>query len=286
MIGRNRFANLIAQTGLFALSRRILARRGRFALNFHGVSSRRYPDIPRNLQPHHTTAEFRLVLTWLASRFKFLTVEEFLHTAKPGILLTFDDGHANNLNNILPILTEYRVQGLFFVSTQHVYNPQDWLSFTRRNARHGWEDESSVPDDFARDCCDGLSENQLAELAVSPWAIIGAHTVSHPSLPACPLEKVHAELVESRLHLQQVSAQEVGCFAYPYGDYNRTVAEAARQAGFLTAFVVDPIPVGLPAYEIPRVGIYDCDPRYLSAKLSGLHRPALRGPAMQWSLRR
>jgi peptidoglycan/xylan/chitin deacetylase (PgdA/CDA1 family) len=255
----------------------LLVRNGRFALNLHGVSSRRYPNVATDLQPHHSVEEFRRVLEWLAVRFAFLAVEDFLTTDKPGVLLTFDDGHANNLTNILPLLTEFKAQGLFFVSTQHVMNPRAWLSFTRRDSGHGWGSESNVPDDLARDCYDGLSESQLAELAQSPFAVIGAHTVTHPSLPTCSPDNLRRELIESKQYLQKVSGQTVVLFAYPFGDYNRAVAEAVRDAGYRAAFTVDSIHVGLPQFEIPRVGIYASNPHYLDLKLSGLHRPALHG---------
>lgn len=274
---RDGLIRLVSSFGIAVLSRNLLIRDGRFALNFHGVSKRHDPNVTSGLQPHHSMEEFRQVLEWLGSRFPFLTVDDFLTTDKPGVLLTFDDGHANNLTNVLPLLTEFKAQGLFFISTQHVRNPRDWLSFTRRDAGRGWGSESNVPDDFARDCYDGLSERQLAELARSPFAVIGAHTVTHPSLPTCPPDEVRRELTESKHYLQQVSGQPVELLAYPFGDYNRAVAEAARDAGFRAAFAVDPIPVGLPQFEIPRVGIYASDPHYLDLKLSGLHRSALRG---------
>lgn len=271
---------LIGSSGIAALSRRIIVRNGRFALNFHGVSSKRDQNVATDLQPHHTIAEFRQVLEWLVLRFPFLTVEDFLTTDKPGVLLTFDDGHANNLTNILPLLTEFKSQGLFFVSAQHVKNPSDWLSFTRKDAIRGWGSEANVPDNFARDCYDGLSESQLAELSQSPFAVIGAHTMTHPSLPKCPHEELRRELIESKQYLQQLSGQSVDLFAYPFGDYNRDVAEAAREVGFRAAFAVDSLRVGMPQFEIPRVGIYASDSHYLDLKLSGLHRPALRGPVL------
>jgi peptidoglycan/xylan/chitin deacetylase (PgdA/CDA1 family) len=276
---REGLARLVSWFGIAALSRRVLARGGRFALNLHGVSSRRYPEVATDLQPHHSVEEFRAVLRWLSRRFIFLSVDEFLRENKPGVLLTFDDGHANNLTNVLPLLTEFEAQGLFFVSTQHVRDPRDWLSFTRRDAQRGWGGEANVPEEFARDCYDGLSEIQLAELARSPWAVIGAHTVTHPSLPTCSPEEARRELAESKSYLQQVSGQRVETMAYPYGDYNRAGAEAARDAGYRAAFAVDSYRVGLPAFEIPRVGIYASDAPYLDLKLSGLHRPALRGAA-------
>lgn len=278
----NRFRNLAVRTlhrsGLLSLARRLLARDGRFALNFHGVASQAYPDFPRDLQPHHTAADFRRVLGWLAQRFAFLSVEEFLAGSRVGVLLTFDDGHANNLATILPLLAEFRAPGLFFVSTQHVQNPRDWLGFTREAARRGWGSEAAVPEDFARDCFDGLSETQLAELACSPWAQIGAHTIHHPSLPDCPPDQLLSELVASRLYLQAVTGQPVETFAYPYGDYTLAVISAVKAAGYRAAFAVDPHPLGMPLFEIPRVGIYASEPAYLSVKLSGLHRRPVFGP--------
>lgn len=270
----------IEQVGLATLARHVLVSKGRFALIFHGVSSQRYTVIPNELQPHHSAAEFHQVLAWLSRYFAFLSVEEFLYDVKPGVLLTFDDGHANNLKNILPILTEFRAQGLFFVATQHVQSPRNWLSFTKKQLQHSWGTEIAIPDDFARDCYDGLSEAQLAELGSSPWAVIGAHTVSHPSLPTCSREQLRIELTESRSYLQKISGQLVEYFAYPFGYYNRTVAKAVKDVGYQAAFAVDPLPVGLNSYEIPRVGIYAASSSYMSVKLSGLYRSPLRGPAL------
>lgn len=268
------------QLGFADLARKRLVGDGRFALNFHGVSSHHYEDIPRDLQPHHSISEFRQVLEWLSAHFSFLGVNEFLTGDRAGVLLTFDDGHANNLLNILPILAEFQAQGLFFISTQHVRNPRDWLPFIRKNALRGWGSESRVPDDFARDCWDGLSEAQVVELSRSPWAVIGSHTVTHPSLVDCSDEQLNAELVESRRTLEKICGHSVDYLAYPYGEYDRRVAEAARAAGYSAAYAVDPLPIGLPAFEIPRVGIYNFFPTYLNVKLSGLHRRAVKNPIL------
>ncbi len=257
------------------------ARTGRFALNLHGVSSHRRPEIPKHHQPHHAVAEFRRVLHWLGERFAFLGAEEFLGSDRPGVLLTFDDGHANNLVNILPILEEFRAPGVFFVASQHVLNPRDWLSFTCEKVRRGWGSAEAVPGEVAADCFDGLSPEQLATLARSPWAVIGAHTVTHPSLPTCNEVELARELAESRRALQQITGQPVDLFAYPYGDYDRRVAQAVRAAGYRAAFAVDPLPVGMPGYEIPRIGIYASRPIYLTLKMSGLHRRPVRGPALR-----
>ena len=278
---RNLLTNGLWRLGLSALVRRILTRGRRFALNFHGVSARHRKAIPSDLQPHHDAAEFRQVLGWLAERVNFLTVEEFLYASQPGVLLTFDDGHANNLANILPILADFHVQGLFFISTQHVFAPRNWLSFTLSDTRQGWGNENAVPEEIAVDFYDGLSVEQLQQLSASPWALIGGHTVTHPSLPTCSAQKISLELLENRDTLRQISGQPVNFFAYPYGDYNQQVAKAVRDVGYLAAFAVDALPIGWPAYEIPRVGIYASRPSYLDLKLSGLHRRAVFGPIIK-----
>jgi peptidoglycan/xylan/chitin deacetylase (PgdA/CDA1 family) len=277
MNGRDLFVSLMARSGVAEFFRRILTRGGRFTLNFHGVSKHRYPDIPRDLQPYYSVAEFRKTMGWIGARFDFLTVNDFLYSAKPGVLLTFDDGHANNLVNILPVLGEFKAQGLFFITIQHVLNPRNWLDFTKKTAKQVWGKESAVPEHFARDCYDGLSESQVAELAQSPWAIIGSHTLTHPNLPACSSDQMREEIIESRRILHKSIHQPVDFFAYPTGYYNRAAAETVHDAGYKAAFAVDPIPVGLPGFEIPRIGLYDSNPDYLLLKLCGLHRLPLRG---------
>jgi hypothetical protein len=172
--------NMLSSLGITALARWMLVSGGRFALNFHGVSSRHYSGIRQDLQPYHSVAEFRQVLDWLVQRFTFSQWKipdniEPIACCLPSMMGT------NNLTNILPILADFQAQGLFFVATQHLNDPRDWLSFTRQDTT--WLGCRGVSaDNFARDCYDGLSESQLAELG-RVLAVIGAHTVSHPSLP-------------------------------------------------------------------------------------------------------
>jgi peptidoglycan/xylan/chitin deacetylase (PgdA/CDA1 family) len=276
---RDRIGWFIWRLGLAALARKLLVTRGRFALNFHGVSNRRRTDLPNDLQPRHSASEFRQALSWIQGHFAFLTADEFLETNQPGVLLTFDDGHANNLN-ALSILEEFRAMGVFFISTQHVLAPRNWLPSTRRVAHRGWGSEEAVPVDVANNFFDGLSSTQLAELAQSPWAVVGSHTVTHPPLSTCTEQQIDYELRQSRRDLEVICGRRIDLFAYPYGDYNRHVAEAAQNAGYRAAFAVTPVPVGLPTYEIPRVDIYASDAAYLSLKMSGLYRRALHRPAI------
>ncbi len=268
-------ARLLRWTGLSRACRVLLTRGGSFALLLHGVASRRYRGVPRSAQPSLDAREMRQLLRWLGSRFRFLTPEQFFDS-RAGVLLTFDDGFANNYRVALPLLEEYSAPAIFFVTTQHVLEPGDWLPATRRQARRHWQQLEDVPAGVARDLYDGMSADELARCAAHPLITVGSHTVSHPFLSRCDDPSLRRELGESKAFLESVAGGAVDLFAYPTGDYDRRVAEATRQAGYRHAFAVDS-PAREPAgYEIPRVGIYATGPAYLGAKLSGLHRRALR----------
>lgn len=263
---------LLWRTGLNELFRRLLAKNGRFVLVFHGVADKEYPGIARPVHPHHTADQLRQTLAWLAGKWPFLTPAQFFAGTRPGILLTFDDGLANNFEQALPVLEQFSAPAIFFVSTQHVLRPDDWLGFNRQRARQQWGNEAAVPPAVAHQFFDGLSVEQLAACGAHPLLTIGGHTLTHPFLTRCPDAQLWQELTASRHYLQEVSGQPVGTFAYPTNDYDRRVAEATQRAGYKAAFAVESRRVGLPKFEIRRIGLYQSRPEYLSTKLNGLYR--------------
>lgn len=275
MTTRRFFSWLLWRTGAATAARRMLTRKGRFVVTFHGVASRDYPELPPAVQPSFTAAGLRYTVAWLADRLRLLTPEEFLDGRTAGVLLTFDDGFANNAVNALPVLEALDAPAVFFVTTQHVREPRDWLPATRELVRRHWHAEGEVPEEIARDLFDGMSRRQLEVCAEQPLVTVGAHTVGHPFLTGCDDATLEDELERARDLLQTGCAQAVDLFAYPAGDYDLRVARAARAAGYRAAFVEDAVGVGLPAYEIPRVGLYAAHPSYLAAKLSGLYRRPL-----------
>ncbi len=273
-------ARLLWWSGLSRACRVLLTRGGSFVLLLHGVASRRYRDIPLSAQPSMDARDLRRVLGWLGSRFPFLTPEQ-LSGRQPGVLLTFDDGFANNARVALPLLEEFQAPAVFFVTTQHVQEPGNWLPATRRQAQDHWTNLEDVPREVARDLYDGMSVDELILCASHPLITIGSHSVSHPFLTRCDDPSLRRELGESKAFLESIAGREVELFAYPTGDYDRRVAEATRRAGYRRAFAVDSSRQGPAGFEIPRVGIHAADPAYLGAKLSGLHRRALR-PGRSW----
>jgi len=227
-------------------------------------------------QPHLTADDLDVLLRWLRPRFAFLTPEEFMAGSAPGILLTFDDGFANNFGNALPVLRAHGAPALFFVSTQHVIDPHDWLGFVRDQVRGSWGSIESVPPAIAADWYDGLSLDEIRACAADPLLTIGSHGVTHAVLTECTTERVASVLADSKRYLEEASGQPVEYFAYPKGLYDAGAVRLVEAAGYRAAFTIDPLG-GRPTrlFELPRVGIYQADRRYLSLKLSGLHRRPL-----------
>jgi peptidoglycan/xylan/chitin deacetylase (PgdA/CDA1 family) len=267
---------MLWRSGVAAMARYVLTRNRRFVLEFHGVARDEQPGLPAFLQPSMNAAKLYRVLKWLQDRFEFLTPESFFGGAKSGVLLTFDDGLSNNYTVALPILAELSAPAVFFVTTQHVCHPQNWLPASRDAAQQ--LQALSVAASVQAEFFNGLSEAQLHACADHPLITIGSHTVSHPRLTQLTEAELCRELVDSKAYLEGVIDHRVDLFAYPYGDYDRRVVAAVQLAGYRAAFVEKSRHLGQGQFEIPRVGLYQDDPPYLSLKLSGLHQPAIKAP--------
>jgi peptidoglycan/xylan/chitin deacetylase (PgdA/CDA1 family) len=219
-------------------------------------------------------------LRWLSPRFPFLTPYEFLSSSSPGVLLTFDDGFANNHDVVLPLLERFGAPAVFFVTTQHIGSRGRCLDFVERSARSAWGDIGSIPREVSRDLFDGLSESQLAACANHDLITIGAHSVSHPRLTEVRDVQLSDEIRRSKAALEELAGTVVDLFAYPFGDADARVTRAVLDAGFRAAFVEGKLPLEPSAMAIPRVGLHSAQTWYLAAKLSGLHEPPFVGEVL------
>jgi peptidoglycan/xylan/chitin deacetylase (PgdA/CDA1 family) len=106
---------------------------GRFALNMLDSPSvfllyHRVTDLkndPRSLAV--SPDNFYRQIEHLKAKYNLLDVEEFEHMlihrkkfSKNSVLLTFDDGYADNYNEALPILESLNAQAVFFISTVNI----------------------------------------------------------------------------------------------------------------------------------------------------------------------
>lgn len=83
-----------------------------------------------------------------------------------------------------------------------------------------------------------LSHDEAKMLGQSPYATIGAHTVSHTPLFALTADEQRREIVSSKEYLEQLLGSDITVFSYPFGrkcDYNADSRRVCQKAGFYKA---------------------------------------------------
>lgn len=88
-----------------------------------------------------------------------------------------------------------------------------------------------------------LSEAELRSLAKSSVMDIGAHSVSHPSLPRLDRAQKAAEIAGSRRWCEEIVGHSIDSFAYPFGDLDEASRDEVARAGFAVACSTVPEPV-------------------------------------------
>jgi peptidoglycan/xylan/chitin deacetylase (PgdA/CDA1 family) len=65
---------------------------------------------------------------------------------------------------------------------------------------------------------------------------VGFHTLRHPSLPTLDDGSLAAAITEGRDALERAAGTPIATIAYPHGDADDRVADAARAAGYRFGF--------------------------------------------------
>lgn len=124
------------------------------------------------------------------------------------VALTFDDGFRSFYTDAFPVLKKYNIPASIFVITSDV-------------GKRG-----------------NVTWDMLKELRDSGLVEIGSHTVKHKNLTKITNDSLKSELVESKKILEKELGIEIKTLAYPFGVYNFTTEQAARDAGYLGAVSV------------------------------------------------
>lgn len=180
--------------------------------------------------------------------------------------LTFDDGIASVAEAAAPALGRRGWTGTVFIVSGHVGRDNQWPSLGRRQAPR-------LP---------MLTWAQVEALMAAGWTI-GAHTRTHPDLPACRDDEIRSEILGSTEDLEEATGVRPRWFAYPYGTRDPR-AEALVARTFTGACTTTLAPLGQrpDPHLLPRLDAY-----YLRGRLpawgSGMMRSRL---ALRHGLRR
>jgi len=131
----------------------------------------------------------------------FLTLGASL-PEKP-VILTFDDGYADNYEHAFPVLEEHGFIGHFFIITDFV-----------NQGREGY-----------------LSWSQIEEMAAAGQRF-GAHSRDHPDLRAQTVEYLVWQALGSKESIEEHLGYHPRWIAYPSGKYDAQTIAVFRSAGY------------------------------------------------------
>jgi peptidoglycan/xylan/chitin deacetylase (PgdA/CDA1 family) len=165
------------------------------------------------------------------------------------LAVTFDDAYLSVVELAFPILEALELPGTVFVVSDFADSERSLV----------WDGIDMWADGEHADELRGLSWAQLADLDAAGWEI-GSHTRTHPRLTRLSDDALAGELEGSRAACERALGRTCRSIAYPYGDVDRRVVDAAGRAGYLTAGSLPSRLDSNPSIlDWPRIGIYGGD---------------------------
>jgi peptidoglycan/xylan/chitin deacetylase (PgdA/CDA1 family) len=213
-------------------------------LAYHSVSQTRSDSLAVPL------TEFENQMEWLRRHdYQSMTLANFvqqpIEKRRPVVIITFDDGYADNYALAFPVLKRYG-----FVAT--VFLVSDYIGTDRIFSWDAPAIQNGADPSFYR----LLNWQQVREM-VAFGIEVGSHTCTHRELTSLSDQECWDEITRSRRDLQAKLGHPVTSFCYPRGDLNGRAIQFVEKAGYDCGVVTPPrrrIP--LCAYTLRRVGIY------------------------------
>jgi peptidoglycan/xylan/chitin deacetylase (PgdA/CDA1 family) len=166
------------------------------------------------------------------------------------VVLTFDDGYADNYSCAFPILKQYGFPATIFIAPRLIGN-KGYLT---------WE--------------------QVKEMDAGGVSF-GSHTLSHAYLPDLSLGQQKREIVVSKKIIENQLGHRINNFCYRSGGFTDLIKEQVRKAGYLSACTTNRgyRRFNRDVYELKRIrlGSKDKTASYLWVKLLGYYN-LLRKP--------
>lgn len=172
------------------------------------------------------------------------------------LILTFDDGYRDNLENAAPLLKKYNFRAQLFLLADKTID------------RNQWDLGSSEP------VHEIVSQNERLKWKDTPFEI-GSHGFSHQKITDLDSAAVLNELVESKSALEKEFQQPVNVYAFTYGITTPAAAALAQRAGYDYAVNTDTggILIEEEPFAVFRVSIFPGENRWtLLKKTSSWYR--------------
>ncbi len=273
-------ATALVSSGFSRWSRQ-RARAGIAVLTFHGLRGEDCDGV-LDQSLHVRDSHFRDLCAHLAAHYHVVSAEEAVNVAespapspgsKPRVLLTFDDGYASNLKRALPILREFDLRAVVFVSTAFADGKMLWfqqLDVALARAPGGRLTVKINGANFDLPLAT-LKERRFAlqellrTLKRLPWAELQGEVARLVALLGVEVNRGRPELLEALTwdevrHLAQDGRIEIGGHTHSHPILGRCTDEEARNEILLSSERLR-IELGRPArwFAYPNGGAHDFD---------------------------
>jgi peptidoglycan/xylan/chitin deacetylase (PgdA/CDA1 family) len=222
---------------------------------------------------------------FLKNGFSIISTDELLSIIKnnkklpaSSVIFTVDDGWKENKANIVAVAEAYKIPITIFVTTSPVETGESYWwtyvkkAFDKKLTKHSVGALKLIPNEqrmqelerikpLVSNNRDALTLEELITISRSPYITIGSHTVSHPILTMCNVEKSHYEIQESKKILEKWTGKPINFFAYPNGNYSEIEINALKLNDFEMAFTTKPEYISSNSFkspfEIPRFDVLE-----------------------------
>ena len=230
---------------------------------FHGLFESRAELEAGSIDPQQgITVEMlrEVILHFQSKGYDFTTPEAMvagLSNQKKYILLTFDDGYFNNVR-ALPVMEEFDVSAVFFISTDHVrYARAFWWDVIFRELRKRGRSETAIVNSISTLKCiktediefklsrefgesallpisdldRPFTSSELRDFATHRLVRLGNHTKGHAILTNYSPAEVRQQIEGAQDAIREMTGKIPQIIAYPNGNTNCAISGTARDLG-------------------------------------------------------
>jgi peptidoglycan/xylan/chitin deacetylase (PgdA/CDA1 family) len=178
------------------------------------------------------------------NNYKFLTGDElsqFLSGKKKfdrAVMLTFDDGYADNWIYAFPLIRKYRAKALIFLPTAYIQKS----GAVRPTSAEGGAITNTI--EREREAEGFLTWGEARKMSESGLIEFGSHTVSHKNFIKNDSYRdgIEFELSESKKAIEEALAKECYQLGWPWGDYKKEWLGPLKERGYRLAYLYSPGP--------------------------------------------
>lgn len=273
---------------------------GAIVLLYHRVAEQAVDPWSLCVKPQHFVEHLQV----LAQSYRPLSLEQLLRiieergVLKECVVVTFDDGYADNLQTAKPLLETYGIPATIFVATGYLGDERGfWWDelqelILEQGAEHiglylsmyqlllplphhdrrriladwwKWKGQTKSPSSSARP----MSVEDLASIGGCSLIDIGAHTHTHPVLHMLNETEQCNDIRQSKVLLEEILNRTVEHFAYPHGSGGASTPDIVQRAGFGCACSTSTgtVTVSTDRYHLPRMAVGDWDGAEFSRRL-------------------